>query len=657
MTTPSHNPRIRVANYGIVLFLFLSTHAAHVVSQVGPTQGEWPVNGGDLGSTRYTPLDQINASNVSDLEIAWRWSARNFGPVPENNYRTTPIMVGGVLYATAGSRRAVVAIDAVTGETLWVYRIDEGERGALAPRVNSGRGVAYWDGGGVEEPRIYYITPGYRLIALDTITGHPVSGFADNGVLDLMESLRIPEVVNPIGTIGSSSPPVIVDNVVIVGSAHVSGRNQPTPENIPGDIRGFDVRTGELLWRFNVVPADGEPGAETWENGSNNYSGNAGVWTMFSADHESGIVYLPTEASTHDWYGGHRLGDNLYSSSVVALDAHTGERLWHFQLVHHDVWDFDNPAAPILVDIEVDGRVIPAVAQITKQGWVYVFNRVTGEPVWPIEERPVPTDTNVPGERLSPTQPVPSRPPAYTRQGLTEDDLIDFTPALRRQALALLEELRFGPIFTPIEISDPNNGYRGTVMLPRSTGGGNWEGGAVDPDTGILYVTSQNSAAVEGLLPPAEGITVDYMLMSRETLTVDGLPAIKPPYGQISAIDLNRGEMLWQIANADTPEEIANHPALAGVELGRTGHAYRVGLLVTRTLLFSGEGVGGRPIFRAHDKATGEILAEIELPAAQTGLPMSYMVDGIQYIVFAIAAEEHPAELIALRLPKPEQLP
>ena len=303
------------------------------------------------------------------------------------------------------------------------------------------------------------------------------------------------------------------------------------------------------------------------------------------------------------------------------------------------------------MDIEVEGKSIPAVAQITKQGWVFVFNRETGEPVWPINELPVPTDTNVPGERLSPTQPVPSRPPAFTRQGLTEDDLIDFTPELREQALSVLEGTRFGSIYTPIEISNIDNGPRGTVTLPRSTGGGNWEGGTVDPLTGILYVTSQMSATVEGLMPPTEGVTVDYMLIPQETLLVDGLSAVKPPYGQISAIDLNRGEMLWQIANADTPEEIADHPVLAGLELGRTGRANRVGLLATRTLLFAGEGVGGRPVFRAHDKATGEILAEIDLPATQTGMPMTYMVDGIQYIVIAVASKGHPAELVALRLP------
>jgi quinoprotein glucose dehydrogenase len=648
MMIPSINIKICVAKYCIIFFLF--TASSQLASQVGPVKGEWPVYGGDFGSTRYSPLDQINASNVADLEIAWQWSAGNFGPTPESNYRTTPIMVDGVLYATAGSRRAIVAIDAITGETLWVYRLDEGERGARSPRINSGRGVAYWNDAG-NEARIYYITPGYRLIALDAVTGRPVTSFADNGVLDLMDSLRVPDGVNPIGTIGSSSPPIIVNDVVIVGSAHLSGRVQDTPENIPGDIRGFDVRTGNLLWSFHVVPANGEPGAETWENNSNQYSGNAGVWTTFSADIERGIVYLPTEASTHDWYGGHRLGDNLYSSSLVALNAQTGKRIWHFQIVHHDVWDLDNPAAPILVDIEVEGKSIPAVAQITKQGWVFVFNRETGEPVWPINELPVPTDTNVPGERLSPTQPVPSRPPAFTRQGITEDDLIDFTPELREKALSVLEGTRFGSIYTPIEISNGDNGLRGTVTLPRSTGGGNWEGGTVDPLTGILYVTSQISPTVEGLMPPTEGVTVDYMLIPQETLSVDGLPAIKPPYGQISAIDLNRGEMLWQIANADTPEEIADHPALAGLELDRTGRANRVGLLATRTLLFAGEGGGGRPVFRAHNKATGKILAEIDLPATQTGMPMSYMVDGIQYIVIAVASKGYPAELVALRLP------
>ena len=611
--------------------------------------GEWPVYGGNLASMRYSPLDQIDASNVGELEIAWRWSAANFGPTPEFYYRATPLMIDGVLYVTAGSRRAVVALDAASGETLWIHRVDEGERGTVAPRVNSGRGVAFWESTSNDDQRIFYVTPGFHLIALDAASGTPVPGFGDSGSVDLMETLRVPEGVDPIGAIGSSSPPIIVGDVVIMGSAHVSGRFQPTPENIPGDIRGFDARTGEHLWTFHVVPRDGEFGAESWENGSNRYSGNAGVWTMLSADPELGLVYLPTEASTHDWYGGHRLGDNLFSSSLVALDAQSGERVWHFQLVHHDVWDLDNPAAPILVDIEVDGRPIPAVAQITKQGWAYVFNRETGEPVWPIEERPVPTDA-VAGDRLSPTQPFPTKPPPFAMQGLSADDLIDFTPALREQALEVASRYRYGPLFTPIVVAEPD-GLGGTIMLPRSTGGGNWEGGAVDPETGMLYVTSQNSAQVEGLLPPTQGIDVDYMVMPTGTLLVDGLPIVKPPWGEITAIDLNRGEIAWKIANADTPAEVASHPALAGVELPRTGRANRVGLLATRTLLFAGEGVGGEPILRAHDKATGAIVAEIELPATQTGIPMSYSVDGVQYIAMAVAAEGHPAEIVALKLP------
>ncbi|NNE38046.1 MAG: PQQ-binding-like beta-propeller repeat protein, partial [Gammaproteobacteria bacterium] len=546
---------------------------------------------------------------------------------------------------------AVVAIDAKNGETLWVYRLDEGRRGSRSPRFNSGRGVAYWQGNDTNAARIYVITPGYRLVGLDAKTGTPVSGFANDGTIDLFESVRIYDNVDPIGMIGSSSPPVIVNDVVIVGSAHVTGRLHRQPENIPGDIRGFDAATGELLWTFHVVPKDDEYGAETWEENSNHYSGNAGVWTTFSADPDLGIVYLPTEASTHDWYGGHRLGDNLFSSSLVALDVKTGERRWHFQIVHHDVWDFDNPSAPILVDINVDGKDIPAVAQITKQGWVFLFNRITGEPVFPIEERPVPTDTNVPGEILSPTQPVPSKPPAFTRQGFSENDLINFTPALRRQAETLISGVRFGPIYTPIEISDPENGYRGTIMFPRSTGGANWESGAVDPYTGILYVSTQMNAAIEGLLPPTEGITVDYKLMPTEEMLVDGLPVLKPPYGEISAIDLNQGEILWQVPNADTPEEIKNHPALAGMDIGRTGRAMRVGLLATKSLLFAGEGVGGRPVLYAYDKANGNRLAEIELPAPQTGVPMTYMVDGRQYIVIAVAGVGARPELISLRLP------
>jgi quinoprotein glucose dehydrogenase len=372
---------------------------------------------------------------------------------------------------------------------------------------------------------------------------------------------------------------------------------------------------------------------------------------MLTADHERGIVYLPTEAPTHDWYGGHRLGDNLFSSSVVALDVQTGELIWHYQLVHHDIWDFDNPAAPILVDIEVDGQDIPAVVQITKQGWAYVFNRETGEPVWPIEERPVPAST-VQGERAAETQPFPTKPPPFAKQGLSVDDLIDFTPALREQALEVVSGYSFGPLFEPPVVRDPERGIGGFVTLPRSIGGANWEGGAVDPETGVLFVSSIDSPYIEALVPSTNPDGVDFDLMAPNfPLLVDGLPVIKPPYGVITAIDLNLGEILWQIPNADTPDEIANHPALVGIDVGRTGHPAQVGLLATPTLLFAGEGVGGGPIFRAHDKATGAIIAEIGLPASQTGLPMSYALDGEQYVVMAVADTDHHAELVALKLP------
>jgi quinoprotein glucose dehydrogenase len=647
MTTRTPIFRIPLLAAFVVGFLAAAGEGS---AQVGPTGGEWPVYGGDLGSTRYSPLDQIDASNVGQLEVAWRWSARNFGTRPERNYRVTPIMVDGVLFATAGSRRAAVAIDAVTGETLWFHRMDEGERGRRAPRVNSGRGVAYWEPDNGGQARIFYITPGYQMFALDASSGRPVPGFGDEGVIDLTENMRVPEGLEAVGTIGSSSPPLVVGDVLVVGSAQVSGRRHFSPTAIPGDIRGYSARTGDLLWTFHVVPENGEPGAETWERNSNEYTGHAGVWTTFSADPDLGLVYLPTEAPTHDWYGGDRLGDNLYSSSLVALDVQTGDLVWHYQVVHHDIWDFDNPAAPILVDIEVDGRPIRAVVLITKQGWAFVFDRETGKPVWPIEERAVP-QSNIPGERTSPTQPFPTKPPAFSRQGVSEDDLIDFTPELREKAREALANLEFSTLYSPVRLLDPASGYRGALRVPRSTGGGNWEGGAVDPETGILYVTSQMSPAVEALEPAGDGIEADYTVARGGRPGVEGLPILKPPYGEITAIDLNRGEILWQIPNADTPDQIANHPALAGIDLPRTGRPARVGQLATRTLLFAGEGVGGKPILRAYDKATGEILAELELPAPQTGLPMSYMLDGIQYLVVAVAGQNTSAEFVAFRLP------
>ena len=633
--------------------------AVEVAAQDGTQNGEWHFYGGDAGSTRYSPLDQINRDNVGSLEIAWRWEARNFGARPEFYYRVTPIMVNGVLFTTAGSRRAAVALDAATGETLWMYRMDEGERGENAPRLNSGRGVAYWTDG--DERRIILVTPGYHMISLDAETGRPDLRFGENGVVDL--KLGLDRWVDPIADrIGSSSPPIIVNDVIVVGAALPAGGAPPTKEMPPGHVRGFDVRTGERLWIFHTIPQPGELGNETWENDSWRYTGNAAVWTTMSADPELGYVYLPTELGTGDYYGGHRPGDNLFSQSLVCLDAKTGKRVWHYQLVHHGIWDYDLPAAPILADITVDGREIKAVAQVTKQGFTYVFDRVTGEPVWPIPEQPVPP-SDVPGEKTSPTQPIPTRPAPFERQGVSAEDLIAFTPELRAEALEIASLFRLGPLYTPPSVID-TLGTQGTLSLPGSLGGANWPGAAFDQETGILYVPSSTNPNVLGLVNNPERSNMNYIIgrgnfRGRGAGGPQGLPLIEPPWGRITAIDLDTGNHVWMVANGDTPAFVREHPALEGVDLPRTGRPTRAGLLVTKTLLFAGDGGGtfanpdsDKPVFRAHDKMTGDIIAEIELPAYQTGVPMTYMVDGRQFIVVAVAGRNHPGELVALSLPE-----
>ncbi len=630
----------------LLLAIAVTVFATSLAAQQGATGGEWRYYGGDNGATGYSPLDQINRENVGELTVAWRWNASNFGPRPEGMYQTRPIMVGGVLYATAGSRRAAVAIDAGTGETLWMYRLDEGARGETAPRRSSGRGVAYWtDGQG--DGRILLVTPGYQLVALDAATGGPIQTFGKHGVVDLKQGLD--RQVDPVkGIIGSSSPPVVVGDVVVVGASLARGLRPPSMENVPGHVRGYDVRTGERLWIFHTIPQAGEFGNETWEDDSWSYTGNAAVWPPFSADNELGYVYLPIEAATSDYYGGHRPGDNLFSTSLVCLDARTGERVWHYQIVHHDIWDYDNPAAPILVDITVDGRPIKAVVQLTKQAFAFVFDRVTGEPVWPIEERPM-AQSDVPGEQTAATQPFPTRPTPFDRQGVAVEDLIDFTPELRAEAIELIKPYRLGPLFTPASLAESDDGTRGTLSLPSTTGGANWEGGAVDVEEGVLYVGSATQPVVLAMEPDPERSDLNYVVAL--TLPVSGpqkLPLIKPPYGRITAIDLNTGEHVWMVPNGDTPAWIANHPALEGVEIPRTGNSSRAGVLVTKTLLFAGEGAGGDPMFRAYDKQTGEIVAEIELPAPQTGVPMTYLHEGRQYIVMSVAGGDRPAQLVAL---------
>ena len=612
---------------------------------------EWRAYHGDNRSDRYSPLDQINRDNVATLELAWRWKADNAGPRPEFKNETTPLMVNGVLYFTAGYRRNVVAADAMTGETLWMWRMDEGERGDKAPRRNSGRGVAYWSDGQSDE-RIYTVTPGYHLVALNAKTGAQIGAFGTGGIVDLMQGTGQPagNSAEPIGHIGNSSPPLVSHDVVVVPPALESGFNPLSRTNVPGNVRGFDVRTGKELWMFHTIPLEGETGNETWEGGSWKYTGNAGVWAPISADDELGYIYLPVEASTDDFYGGHRLGDNLFSTSLVCLDVRTGKRVWHFQIIHHDIFDYDNPTAPILVDITVDRKPIKAVVQLTKQSFAYVFDRITGKPVWPIDEKPVP-QSDVPGERTSPTQPMPTKPPPYDVQGVTPDNLIDFTPELRAEALEIVKRYRLGSLFSPPSLANAADGTKGTLLLPGDGGGVLWEGGAADAETGMLYIGSSTEPEVLALTKNPKS-DLDYGVTGIAAPGVRGLSIVKPPYGRITAIDLNTGETAWTIPNGDTPPGVKNHPALQGVDTGRTGSPSRAGILITKTLVFAGEGWGGQPMFRALDKKTGEIVWETKLPGMQTSLPMTYMVNGRQYIVFTVGdpKTEHPAELIAFRL-------
>lgn len=649
-STPVTARRPTSTGFLVSAFLTAALSLPASAAQQGTSDGEWHVYGGDPGHTRYAPLDQIDASNVADLEIAWRWTAQNYGPNPRIRSQTTPLMVDGVLYATAGQRRAVVAIDAGTGETLWMWQMDEGERLGDAPRANPGRGVAWWSDGAGDD-RILAVTPGYHMVALDAHTGRPIEAFAGSGVLDLHERHRVRDGVPIEGSIGASSPPTVVDDVVVVGSAHHVGLRPPSMVNTPGDVRGYDVRTGELLWTFRTIPEPGEEGYETWLNGSAEYTGNAGAWAPISFDAETGYVYLPTEAATGDYYGGHRHGSNLFSTSLVALDSRTGEKVWHFQIIHHDIWDWDNPTAPILADVTVDGVERKIVAQLTKQGFTYVFDRVTGEPIWPIVETPVP-QTDVPGEWTSPTQPIPTLPVPYERQGFNEDDLIDFTPEIRERAREVAAEYRMGPVFSPPSLRGAPDGTNGTLSLPSTLGGANWEGGVLDPETGMLYVGSMTNASVLQLVPGGERSDMDYVFGFARADVAPGVPIVKPPWGRITALDLTDGSKAWMVANGDTPEHVVERLEVDPELIPRTGKVSRAGLLVTRTLLFAGEGASGEPILRALDKATGATIAEIELPNAQVGLPMTYMHEGQQYVVLSVGGGGEPAELVALALPE-----
>jgi glucose dehydrogenase len=605
----------------------------------------WKNFGGELSAQRYAPLDEINASNASEVEIAWQWQAANFGPNPEIRNVSMPIMHDGKVFIGAGATRNVVAIDAVSGQTLWMWRPDEGERFVQAARKDSGKGVSYFEGADGRR-RVITVTPGYYLVSLNADTGLPDPEFGAGGWVDLTQGLR--RASNRTLDVGLTSPPLVVGDVIVVGSAHDVSFRPPSKANVKGDVRGFDATTGKLLWTFHTIPEPDEPGFDTWHNGSARFTGNASVWAPMSADEELGMVYLPVESATGDQYGGDRPGANLYANSLIALDVRTGEKRWHFQLIHHDIWDWDTPTAPILADLP-DGRKL--VVQLTKQAFAYVFDRVSGEPVWPIVERPVP-QTDVPGEWTSPTQPIPTRPAPFDRQGVARDDLIDYTPEIRTAVDELLKTLRIGPLFTPPSTDDAPDGTTGTLSLPFATGGANWEGSAYDPGTGLLFVPSQTRVGYMQLTHDPDASDIRYISGPSAPPEVFDIPIVKPPWGRITAIDLATGEHRWMIANGDTPQDIVDNLALSGVDLPRTGKHTRAGILTTDTLLFAGEGFGGDPVFRAHDKLTGKIIAEIQLPATQAGPPSSYRVNGKQYIVMTVGDGKSPARLIALALPK-----
>ena len=610
-------------------------------------EGEWRAYNNE-GGNRFTPLSQIDRTNVNRVGIAWEWdSAPVLGEDTEYRNQSTPLMVGGTLYFTAGRQRSVIAVDAKTGAQKWVWKMDEGERNQIAPRANSGRGVSYWTDG--RESRIIVVTPGYFMAALDPSTGRQIPSFGQNGVVDL----KAISGVSADAVIGNSSPPAIFEDLAIVGPALAVGLAPPSRENVKGSALAIDVRTGALRWQFHTIPRPGEVGHETWEDNSWEYTGNAGIWAPITVDHERGIAYLPVEDATGDYYGGHRPGDNLFSASLVALNARTGERIWHFQTTHHDIFDWDNPTAPLLADdLNVGGRIVDAVVQLTKQGMAFVFDRITGEPVWPIVERPVP-QSDVPGEQTAATQPFTTKPEPYEMAGLTMDDLIDYTPALRAEALELIKPFRLGGAFAPAVVRTEE--LRGTLTRPGTLGGTNWEGGAFDPTTGMLFVGSHGSPVVLSLVSDTARSDMNYIMAGGGVPRPQGLPIVKPPYSRITSIDLNTGDHAWWVAGGDTPEAIRNNPALAGVDLPRTGTpGARPVLLATPTLLFAGEGWGAAPVIRALDKRTGEEIWEFEVPGQIGSVPMSYEVDGRQYLAFWVGnpAAQLRSRLVTLALPE-----
>jgi quinoprotein glucose dehydrogenase len=688
--------------------------------QPSTRNGDWPSYNADVRGSRYSPLDQITAENFNKLEVAWRFKTDNLGSRPEFKLEGTPLVVKGIMYATGGTRRSVFALKADTGELLWVHAELEGLRGQYAPRQLSGRGVAYWtDGRG--DDRIVYVTTGFRLIELNAKTGAPVPGFGQEGVVDLKAGM-VTGANTPIdlvkGEAGLHATPTVSGNTILVGSSFKEGMTIATHNNTKGNVRAFDAKTGKLLWTFNTIPRPGEFGNDTWENDSWKENGNTGVWTQMSVDEEAGLAYLPVEDPASDFYGGHRPGDNLFGDSLVCVDLKTGQRKWHYQIVHHPIWDYDLSSAPLLADVTIDGAPRKIVALPTKETFLYVFDRITGKPIWPIEERPVP-QSDVPGEKTAKTQPFPTKPPAYSRQFVTENDLIDFTPELKAQAVEQLKMYKNGPMFNPGIVSKAG-GPIAAMTIGTAAGGTNWPGGSFDPETSIAYLFACNSCLTPiGLIEPPAGFQTDVRYVAgqagapfrvleaagagtyadaprtgrggggedgappaspaargqaparpapaappaagggRGGTTVQGLSILKPPYSTISAISLSKGEIVWQVPHGDTPDAIRNHPALKGINIPKTGQStYNVGTLITKTLVIAGDGqVTTTPdhprgaMLRAYDKASGRQVGAVLMPAGQSGSPMTYSVNGRQYIIVAVSGGNYSGEYIAFSVP------
>jgi quinoprotein glucose dehydrogenase len=697
--------------------------------QPSTKKGDWPMYTADLRGSKYTPAAQIDASNFNKLEVAWRFKTDAFGTRPEYKLEGTPTVINGVLYATAGTRRSVIALDAKTGELMWSHSMREGNRAAIAPRQLSGRGLSYWtDGKG--DDRVIYVTTGYRLVELNAHTGAVISGFGKDGIVDLKEGMYTgtgKQIDLETGEAGVHSTPTVVKDTIIVGSSFKEGMTVVTHDNTKGLVRAYNVRTGKLIWTFHTIPKKGEFGYDTWENGSADRNGNTGVWTQISVDEDAGLVYLPVESPTSDYYGGERPGNNLYGESLVCVDLATGQRKWYFQIVHHPIWDYDLSSWGLLADVTIDGQPRKVIALPSKEAFLYVFDRITGKPIWPIEERPVP-QTDVPGEKTSPTQPFPTKPPAYARNFLkVPDDLIDFTPQLRAEAVDAISRYKVtNQMFTPGIVGDPK-GFLGAINLGNASGGTNWPGAGFDEETGIVYAQAQQSAVtpISLRVPPpgfsdiryvsgrndqefrvAEGPGFGSAADAPQTgrgggrggaggagrggapadaagrggaanagrgggggggLNIQGLSIVKPPYGVVSAIDLNTGNLLFKVPYGETPDNVRNNPALKGLKIPNTGQPGSVGILITKNMVITGdsqltntENDQSVPaelrhprgaMLRAYDKKDGHQLGQVFMPAPQSGSPMSYTVDGKQYVVVAVSGGAYSGEYIAYALP------